>query len=384
MAENGNYLKFFGIAKPLFINRELRGEDLDRFVDREQLLGYFNAALHGGSSCAIIGAQGTGKSSFLLKLMADIETTFYCDYLQFSFPPGDIEKSRLDFLKSILRSLLNLINRNDELLKLFEKNRIESELKRLEYSITYEEQSRTQKNLSGQADAEIKGALLKLMLPVDFAAKFDVSREAEKQAIETRNFPLHNDTTLHDTIALISGKLKEPVVLFIDELDKIGRFPLESPGWDQEVVKILELSREIMANEKLIMVFSLQEELYGKLVNAKQGEGDISILGLINYFKELSGFDIAFAKNAVTRSLKAAHYPGTLEDLFEKGVLEIALEVAKGNPRLFMTYLADLSYEAPFNNQHTFSLDFLKGYLVDLFKDRMDEKRWQALLKKAI
>ncbi len=383
MAENDDYLKFFGINKPLFVNRVLRGEDLDRFVDREQLLGYFNAALRGGSSCAVIGAQGSGKSSFLLKLMAGIETVFYCDYLHFSFPPGDIEKSRLKFLKAILRSLLNLIKNNDELLKLYEKNRIDSELKRLEYSITYEEQSKTLKKLSGQADAEIKGALLKLLLPADFSAKFDVSKESGKQAIETTDFPIHNEITLLDTIDWIAGKLNDPVVLFIDELDKIGRFPLESPGWDQEVVKILELSREIMANEKLIMVFSLQEELYGKLVKSKQGEGDISILGLINYFKKLSGFDIAFARSAVTRSLKVSNYPGALEDLFEKGVLEIALEVAKGNPRLFMTYLADLSYEAPFNNQHTFTLDFLKRYLFDLFEDQMDEKRWRELLEKA-
>jgi hypothetical protein len=176
--------------------------------------------------------------------------------------------------------------------------------------------------------------------------------------------------------------LKQPAVLFIDELDKIGRFPLETPEWDRELIKILELSREIMANEKLIMVFSLQDELYKKLVRAKQGKEDISIIGLINYFKRLGGFDWEFAKDAVKQSLKVAAYSGTMSDLFEKSILEIVLDVVKGNPRLFMTYLSELCIEAHYYKQNTISLDLLKEYLFDNLGEDMGEDRWEELVKK--
>ena len=382
MAEQGDYLEFFGVERALFVNKELVGGDLNRFVDREQILEYFRAALLGGNTCAVVGKQGTGKSSFLLKLIDEMKDSIYCDYLQFSFPPGDIEKSRLKFLRAILRSILNLILGNDELFNIYDKDEITFETKRLEYSITFEEHAKSLKSITSEADGGIKSDILNLMLPVEFKAKLDTSRSKEEETIETKDYPIHNETTLYDTIVTISRKFNEPIVLFIDELDKVGRFPLESPEWDKEVVKILELSREIMANEKIIMVFSLQHELYEKLIRAKRGEGDISIMGLINIFKRLNGFDLKFAKDAVKKSLEVAGYKKTMEDLIEKGVIEIVLSVVKGNPRLFMTYLIEMSINAFLSKQKTITLDILKHYLLDLFEG-MGEKEWTELVSKA-
>ncbi|MCX6580709.1 MAG: AAA family ATPase [Candidatus Aminicenantes bacterium] len=374
---------FFGVNKPLFVERELTGDNIERFVDREELLARFKSAIQFKKTCAITGKEGSGKSSFLLKLMAEMKRAMYCDYLQFSFPSNEFDKSRLHFLRAILHSILYLIDRNDALLALFDKDQIAFEKKRLEYSITIENQVRKQANVDGEISGGIKNDFFKMMLPFDVAGKVATSRSKEEGKGETIDYPVHNENTLYESITKISQELMNPIVLFIDELDKIGRFPLETPEWDRELIKILELSREIMANDKLIMVFSLQDELYQKLLKAKQGKEGGSVIGLINYFKRLGGFDWEFAKSAVIQSLKVSGYPGAIGDLFEKGVLEIVLDVVKGNPRLFMTYLSELCIEAYQDNQHIIALDLLKEYLFELFEEEMTEDRWQELLKKA-
>lgn len=375
-------MDFFGVKKPLFVERELAGENIRRFVDREELLVRFKDAIQLGKTCAVVGEQGTGKSSFLIRLMEEIKDSICCDYLQFSFPPREFERSRLHFLRAVLRSLLYLVVRNDEMLTLFDKEEIAFEIKRFEYSIIIESHTKNQKSKKGEIGGGVKSNFLKLLIPVEFTTKLTTNRTKEEADIEKSDYPIHNENTLYDSITKISQKLKQPVVLFIDELDKIGRFPLETPEWDRELIKILELSREIMANEKLIMVFSLQDELYKKLVRAKQGKEDVSIIGLINYFKRLGGFDWEFAKDAVKQSLKVAAYPGTMSDLFEKSVLEIVLDVVKGNPRLFMTYLSELCIEAHYYKQNIISLELVKEYLFDNLGEDMGEDQWEELVKK--
>jgi archaellum biogenesis ATPase FlaH len=376
-------MEFFDVKKPLFVEKELTGDDIHRFVDREELLHRFRSAIQLGKTCAVVGKQGSGKSSLLIKLMDEMKESMDCQYMQFSFPTNEFEKSRLHFLRATLRSLLYLIAGSDSLLSLFDKEEIAFDIKRLEYSIIIENHSKTQRSVEGELGGGLKSDLVKLLIPVEFTAKFAANRTKEEENIETSDYPIHNENTLYDAITKTTRQLKEPVVLFIDELDKVGRFPLEASEWDRELIKILELSREIMDNKKLIMVFSLQDELYEKLIKAKRGGDDVSVIGLINYFKKLEGFNLDFAKEAVDQSLKVAGYPGTKDELLGKGILEIVLDMVKGNPRLFMTYLSDLCIEAELKKQHTFTLDLLKNYLFELFKEEMSETRWQELVKKA-
>ena len=377
-------MNFFGVNRPLFVEKELTGDDIHRFVDRDELLHRFRSAIQLGKTCAVVGEQGSGKSSFLIKLMDEMKESMDCKYMQFSFPTNEFEKSRLHFLRATLRSLLFLIAGNDSLLSLFDKEEIAFEIKRLEYSIIIENHYKTHRSVEGELGGGLKSDFINLLIPVEFTAKLAANRTKEEENIETSDYPIHNENTLYDAITKTTRKLKYPVVLFIDELDKVGRFPLDASEWDRELIKILELSREIMDNKKLVMVFSLQYELYDKLIKAKRGGNDVSVIGLINYFKKLEGFNLDFSKEAVDQSLKVAGYPGTKDELLEEGLLAIVLNIVKGNPRLFMTYLSDLCIEAELKKQHTLTLDLLKNYLFELFEEEMDEKRWQELVKKAV
>jgi len=373
-------LDFFGVQRPLFVQGVLQDEDLQRFVDRVSLLKYFEATIDIGQNCAIIGEQGSGKSSFLVKLRHLLNDSIFGDYLQFSFPLEESDKSRLHFLRVILRSILNIIVRNDRLFSRFTPEDITFEIERLEYSIIVEDYSKTQKAVDGTLEAGIKDNLWKVLIPAEFKAKLSTKREKETGKSEKKEYPIHNENTLFNSILKLLEKIDEPVVLFIDELDKVGRYPLESPEWDKEVMKILELSREIMLASKLILVFALQNQLYEKLRMAEMNKGDVSILGLINAFKKLEGFDLQFAGEAVAANLKYAGYKGSVEDLFQHGVIEIALAETDGNPRLFMHYLIELTKYAYLDQQQKISLELLKKYFLEIGK--ITEKEWNSLLKK--
>ncbi|MCI0471339.1 MAG: AAA family ATPase [Candidatus Aminicenantes bacterium] len=383
MKNTTDILKFYEADKPLFVMSGLAGEDIERFVDREKQLEYIIASIRLGQNCAVTGEQGAGKSSFLLKLMAIMQQTRYCDYLQFSFPAEESGKSRLHFLRKVLRTLLALIAGNEPLLKRFEPGEIEFQVELLEYSIIIEDHLKTQKVTDAGLEGGLKSEILSFLIPAEFKVKLNLRREQEKGKIEKKDYPIHNENTLFDTIIKLSAKIDEPIVLFIDELDKVGRYPLSSPEWDKEVIRILELSRDIMLSDKLILVFALQIELYEKLRKAERDEGDISILGLINAFKKLDGFDLEFALNAVDASLKYAGYKKSSRDLFENGVLEIVLEVVKGNPRLFMYYLLELVKTGFLEKQRRITLEMLKNVLKSK-DEKLDDKRWNEMASKYI
>lgn len=381
MKNSSDIFKFYGINKPLFVMTGLAGDNIKRFVDREDQLDYFIASIRMGQKCAVIGQQGTGKTSFLLKLLDMIEDSMTADYLQFSFPMEESEKSRLHFLRKILRTLLALIAKNDHLLNRFDPEEITFQMELLEYSIIIEDHFKIQKGVEGGIEAGIKPNILSFLIPAEFKAKLNAKREKEKGKVEKKDYPFHNENTIYNTIFTLLVKINEPIVLFIDELDKVGRFPLESTEWDKEVMKILELSRELMLTEKLILVFALQKELYEKLRKAQKEEEDVSILGLINSFKKLAGFDLEFARDAVNASLKHAGYKGTKEELFETGIIEIVLNVVNGNPRLFMHYLLELSKNAFLKKQKPISLALLKDFLMEI-DEKMNEKKWNELISK--
>ncbi len=371
---------FFGITKPLFVMYSLPGDDLQRFVDRETLLKYFSASIRNGQRCAVLGDAGSGKSAFLLKLLDITKDSIYGDYLQFSFPE-ESKKSRLHFLRRILRSILYMIIKHDKLLEHFNHEEIDFEIKRLEYSVVIEDYVKKQESHGGEVEGGIKGNFLSFLIPAEFTARLKVNREQETGKTERKDFPVHNEDTLFASIGKLLEKIDQPIVLFIDELDKTGRYPLESPVWDKEVIRILELSRDLMLTDKLILVFALQNELFEKLSLAVSEGRDLSILGLINAFKKIGGFNLEFAREAVNASLKYAGYKRTMGDLFETGVIETVLLKVAGNPRWFMWFLIELAKETHAKNQPKISLALLKDFMFEI-DPKMTPEKWHELTAK--
>ncbi|ETR65236.1 MAG: hypothetical protein OMM_14582, partial [Candidatus Magnetoglobus multicellularis str. Araruama] len=280
------------------------------------------------------------------------------------FPLQELEKVNLRFLQRILRSVISIVSNDKHLIQLNDKAGIDIafEMDRLEYSITVENHLTTQNTVNGEM-GPTSNKLLSLMIPADFKAKLNARRMDEEKDITKRDYFIHNEKTIHQAIANITQAIDQPIVLFIDELDKVGRYPLDAPEWEREVMKILELSRELMLNYNMTLVFSLQNELYDKLNKARKNQEDISILRLINAHKKLPLFDLAMTMDAVDQSIAYAKYPGKRDDLFESGLIELILKLTNGNPRLIMIYLLESLTNAYLRDQNGFYRLFKSLYL---------------------
>ncbi len=376
---------FFGIKKRLFIPTELTPKTIERFVDRERELDYLSLRIAEKNNCAVIGDYGSGKTSFLIKLCHSMSD--YAFYEQFSLSIEGRERVTEHFLRTVLRKILKFIIQSfesdkEDFIKSYSIEDIYFEAQRLEHSIILEHYDKKGKDVKSAVEAGIKtSSILDILISPEFKAKFEKHRKEETGDATKREYPVHTDATLRESIEVMANKLPHPIVLFIDELDKVGRPPLEEPEWDREVRKILDLSREIMTNNNLIFVFALQSRLLEELKAAKRNQGPSSVLGLVQSYRELKSFSLELTLEVIEKSLKVAEYRGNIEDLFEKGVIEITHSMAEGNPKLFMNHLSELTTWAMMNNSKKITLDILRQYAFDLYEEEITPEDWNEVVK---
>lgn len=372
--------EFFGIKEPFFRTDELKGKDIQRFIDRHDELLDLKIAVELNRNYAVIGETGTGKSSLLIKFQEEIKNSYYTDYLHFYMAAKTDEKIREELFRSILTKLLVKIVDNDELITHFDPEEILLETRRLNFSISIEEYEKKQVEITPEIEASFPKLFTRSMLPINLSAKLQAKIGKETQKSETRSFEKHTDTTLIETIDKLTRRLPAPFVLFIDEMDRIVKAVKNTDDWEHEVIKLLQFSSELMTNHNLIFIFALQPEMYEIFDKADRGEGDDTILRYVPVFKKINGFDPDIAGDAVKESLKFAGYKGTVEDVFEKGVMETVLEVVKNNPRQFMRYLTDLVSTIYKKNQHQVTNAILTEFLFEKFGKKGNEP-WRKHLK---
>jgi hypothetical protein len=372
--------EFFGIKEPFFKTDELKGNDIQRFAAREDELLDLKIAVDLNRNYAVIGETGTGKSSLLLKFQEEIKDSYYTDYLYFYTEAKTDKERKEEFFHSILSRLLIQIIANNELMNHYDPKDIYLETERLNFSISIKELEKKQVKITPEIEANFQKLLMGSILPIELNAKLQAKIGKETQKIETWSYKKHTEISLKKTIDELTRQLPAPFVLFIDEMDRIIKAVVESKDWLKEVIKILQFSTEIMTNKNLIFVFALQPEVYDIFAKADRGEGDDSILEYVPAFKKIGGFDLDFAKDAVQESLKFTGYKGTMDDLFEKDIMEIILSVVKNNPRQFMRYLTDLVSIIYKKNQHQVTMPILKEFLFEKF-GKTGPEEWRKHLK---
>lgn len=365
---------FFGCTRDFFTEIPLADENLDRFVNQTQPLKKLILSLEMGRNCGIIGDFGSGKSSFLRKLETElISKSHPAKYFQVNLPVDDYSRTRLVFLRNTLRNLLVVILENENLKQQYSDEELIIEVNRLEFSITYENQDKDLKRFRGEISGSVKQNLLSMLIPAELKATLVAESGKETSEKGTINIPVHNENTLLDSIFLLADKLEQPVIMLIDEFDKIGRKDMSSPQWDIQLMQVLELSREIMNTEKLLFVFSLQKELYQKLQEARQGTGDSSLLGLINDYEKLNVFDLDFAKEVVNKAIEYAGYTKKMSDLFVPGIIEAVHSDTNGRVRLFVHDMIELIQQAYFNEKQQIDKDVMLKCLRKKWDDLSEE-----------
>ncbi len=351
---------FFGCKRDFFTEIPLADENLERFVNQTQPLKKLILSLEMLRNCGIIGDFGSGKSSFLRKLETLlIKRDHPAKYFQVNLPIDDYNRTRLVFLRNTLRNLLVLILENENLKQNYSDEELITEINRLEFSISYENQDKELKKLGGELSGSVKHNLLSMLIPVELKAALKAETGTESTEKGTINIPVHNENTLLDSIFLLANKLEQPVIMLIDEFDKIGRKDISSPQWDIQLLQVLELSREIMNTERLLFVFSLQKELYQRLQEARQGTGDSSLLGLINDYEKLNDFDLEFATEVVEKAIEYSGYRKNVSDLFAPGIIDAVHRDTKGRVRLFVHDLIELIQQTYFDEKQQIDKEVL-------------------------
>ncbi|MCI0470124.1 MAG: ATP-binding protein [Candidatus Aminicenantes bacterium] len=373
-------LEFFGVERPFFITKELKGREIDRFVDRQDEIRDLRIALELKQNFAVIGDTGTGKSSLLHKFMQEISGDYFTDYLYFSMDAKTEKEMKLEFFRRILTRLLLLIIENDELLDAYNAEEINTEIERLNFSITSEDYKKEDMEISPEIEANFPKIFTKSILPLDLNAKLQGKIGKEKSKSVSKSYIPHTEDTLRESIEKITGQLPGTVVLFIDEMDRIIKAVTGSQNWLAEVIKILQFSTEIMTHENLVFFFALQPEIYDIFDKARRGEGDDSILKYVSSFRRIGGFDRDFAGAAAAKSLKFAGYKGKAEDLIAPEVMDAVLTGVNHNPRQFMLKLLELLKLAYKKSERKVTMAILQEYLRKEFGDDMPE-RWRGLVQ---
>ncbi|MCP4754957.1 MAG: AAA family ATPase [Proteobacteria bacterium] len=173
-------------------------------------------------------------------------------------PLSEIGTWTLRFLRTLLRSILGLVLKDEAIWRKFGVEALNFELERLAFS---EDETI---DFGGDEAAE-------LSIPTEFATELTKKTAAERRAVLREAFPSdpasakHTEDTLFRTIVRSIQKIENPVALLVDDLDAAEL--LEGPVTERTaaVAAILEVGRRLTAASKLILVFSLSSDSYQKL-----------------------------------------------------------------------------------------------------------------------
>jgi hypothetical protein len=375
-------LKFLELQWFPFASGCLRPPYDDLFLNREKDVETIKAAIRSGRNSAIAGEQGTGKSSLLYRVYAEMSSESYGKLIEFALSP-DSARTRREFLYLVYRKLLELLRERPELAKSIGID-LDREWQRLGATLTVEKLLGRGTLKAAEVQAEVGGGwmqtVLNLFPKVGFTGRAE--RSTEEQETQRAELALHDEQSLTEGIHRICSSLPRPVVLYVDELDKTGRLDPPIENWDKELLRLLEFSRELIAHKQLTFVFTLQQELLDRLDSARAGEGDPSILGLVPVYRALGGFDDALAAQYVDHALRLAGWQRPVEEFCEPVTIRLIMGLTGGNPRLFANYLEVATFESALTQVRPISPDVLWETVGRAFKAqlKLDRTQWEALV----
>ncbi len=145
-------------------------------------------------------------------------------------------------------------------------------------------------------------------------------------------------------IRSIVSKLKKPLLIFVDDLEKIKSDRIQHLTRSERTLQLLEEIKQLLELSNVSFVVSLQEEFYSKVQSVVQESGDPTVLGLFKNIVLVEKFSSTELKEILARRLKQAGYPKELDRFFEAEALVLALALAGGNPRRFLYLLSEGMY----------------------------------------
>jgi hypothetical protein len=139
-------------------------------------------------------------------------------------------------------------------------------------------------------------------------------------------------------------KLKKPILVFVDDLEKIKGDRIRHLTRSERTLQVLEEVKPLLELPNIGFAISLQEEFYSKVRSIVQEGGDPTVLGLFKNIILVEKFSTNELKEVLSRRLQKAGHFDLNHHFFEPEAIVLALALADGNPRRFLYLLSEGMY----------------------------------------
>ncbi len=275
-------LRHFGFKRDVLSTLPLRRDQLELFIGHDAEIRRLRDGVNSLENCALVGEPGSGKSSLMERLRAEIKREY--QVVSIGVPVAD----GAYFLKELLQQLLVTLNR--KLLKRVNFRSLSMELRR-------------------EGDHLSKSKLKTMVVP------------------------------------LLTGYPK-PLIIFVDDLEKIkSDVGLHLNRADATLV-LLEEMKDVLEIENVCFVFSLQKEFYGHVERMMAGFGETTLLGLIKNIIRVRALSNDECYQLVAKRVTADKSGQASQGIFAESTLRFAVSRCEGNPRKLIFFLSEALYNA--------------------------------------
>ena len=145
-------------------------------------------------------------------------------------------------------------------------------------------------------------------------------------------------------IRSITSRLKKPLLVFVDDLEKIKGDRVQHLTRSERTLQLLEELKSLLELPNVGFIMALQEEFYSKVSQVVKEGAEPTVLGLFKHMVLVEKFTQGELKQVLLTRLKQAGFKGETEDFLEPEALTLALSVASGNSRRFLYLLSEGMY----------------------------------------
>lgn len=142
----------------------------------------------------------------------------------------------------------------------------------------------------------------------------------------------------------IVSRLKKPLLVFVDDLEKIKGDRVQHLTRSERTLQLLEELKSLLELSNAAFVMALQEEFYAKVSQVVKEGAEPTVLGLFKHMVLVERFTQKELKEILALRLKRAGFKKNVEEFLEPEALTLALSLASGNCRRFIFLLSEGMY----------------------------------------
>lgn len=153
-----------------------------------------------------------------------------------------------------------------------------------------------------------------------------------------------NKNAIFSIIRSLSGRLKKPMLVFVDDLEKIKGDRVQHLTRTERTLQLLEELKALLELPNVAFVMALQEEFYAKVREVVKEGAEPTVLGLFKNVVLVERFSPEELKKVLALRLQKAGFKGGPESFLEPEALTFALSLSSGNTRRFLYLLSEGMY----------------------------------------